>query len=35
VRDGARLRVRIHHSKEASEIVAQVEEFFLAGREAA
>jgi nifR3 family TIM-barrel protein len=35
VRDGAHLRVRIHHSKEAAEIVAQVEEFFLAGREAA
>jgi nifR3 family TIM-barrel protein len=35
VRDGAQLRARIHHSKEAVEIVAQVEEFFLAGREAA
>ena len=35
VRDGAQLRSRIHHSKDASEIVAQVEEFFLAGREAA
>ncbi len=35
VRDGAKLRERIHHSKEAAEIVAQVEEFFLAGREAA
>jgi tRNA-dihydrouridine synthase B len=35
VRDGAQLRARIHHAKEAVEIVAQVEEFFLAGREAA
>jgi nifR3 family TIM-barrel protein len=35
VRDGAQLRARIHHAKEAAEIVAQVEEFFLDGREAA
>jgi len=35
VRDGAKLRARIHHSTDASEITAQVEEFFLAGREAA